>query len=419
MRIQAFRPQSICIIAIASLVITCSSQQTGEPTESSQEALNSCASHAVAVIALHGDFADIWAGRESSDTGKQADPTTPVVVDFNTNVQGSLVSGQFVPQKTDGSCGSTIAATSSNALVPSALWGSTASDASRPAAPGPYNVIAQNTISGIVSAAGPLAAGGDVILTSLSVNGTALQTVGIVAGGHATLANGSVHGNVSYGLASTIPQSVTVSGTKSQLPFNVANTFSSLQALSRLLAEESANGTVTSANGNLTLTGTHSGVNVFQLTSDTLAQASSVQITVPAGAGALINVSGGSVAIQNKGVTLTGATNASVLWNLPGASFASISSIALPGSILAPSAALSFDSGSLAGTIVVQSFKSSAPARFSTRRSTCRCCSARARRAPSCSHPRLRSCAAARTRSCCPRPRRSPRATLASRALSA
>lgn len=39
-----------------------------------------CTSNDIQIVDLHADFRDIWAGRETAETGKQADPNVPVVV---------------------------------------------------------------------------------------------------------------------------------------------------------------------------------------------------------------------------------------------------------------------------------------------------------------------------------------------------
>ena len=136
--------------------------------------------------------------------------------------------------------------------------------------------------------------------------------------------------------SSTVPSTVTITGKKSQQPFGVVGAFQDLQSLSTLLTSQPATGTVQSSNGSLQLVGKISGLNVFQLSADALTQATSISISVPAGAGALIGVSGASVNLVNKGITLQGATPSTILWNLASARFLHVSSIGLPGSILAP-----------------------------------------------------------------------------------
>jgi choice-of-anchor A domain-containing protein len=318
-----------------------------------------CTSNDIQIVDLHADFRDIWAGRETPETGKQADPNVPVIVEFSTTVDPARVAAQFVPVVNDRKCGSAIAATATGSVLAATAWGTQSSDSARPSVPAPYNLLARNSISGAVSAAGPLAAGGDVTLSSFSVNSGAAQPAGIIAGGKLSLASGLVKGNVTYGSASTIPQTASISGTKSQVPFDVETAFQDLETLARLLNGAPATGSSTTNNGNLQLTGKRSGLNVFQVSAETLKRATSVQITVPSGAGALVNVSGALVSIQGKRLSLQGATPARVLWNLPEARLVQVSSLSLQGSVLAPGAWLSIESGSINGTAVVRDFASS------------------------------------------------------------
>jgi hypothetical protein len=83
----------------------------------------SCTSNDVQVVDLHSDFRDIWAGRETVDTGKQADPSVSVVVDFSTTIDPARIAAQFVPVVNGGSCGDSVAATSTGSVVPPNVWG--------------------------------------------------------------------------------------------------------------------------------------------------------------------------------------------------------------------------------------------------------------------------------------------------------
>ena len=82
---------------------------------------------------------------------------------------------------------------------------------------------------------------------------------------------------MTYGVASTIPGSISVTGTKSLKPFSATAAFQDLASLSVLLAQETANGTAKVTNGTLQLTGTKTTLNVFQISADMLAQATSLQ----------------------------------------------------------------------------------------------------------------------------------------------
>jgi choice-of-anchor A domain-containing protein len=347
-----------------ALMLSCGQparESVDQEVETEQSAVTAaCGSSSVKVVDLHADFRDIWKGTETTDTGKQADPNLKVGVDFNTTVQPPLVKAQFVPVGNDAHCGGTVQATLSASVVAPSVWGTATSDVGRAPIPSTFSVLVKDTINGIVSAGGAIAAGGDVTLSSMSINGTAHQPVGLIGGGRVNLSNGSISGDVTYGVASTIPGTVTITGQKSLKTFDTRAAFQSLASLSSLLAEETTNATVTASNGSLQMTGTRTGMNVFQVSADALAQSSSVQITVPSGAGALVNITGNAtVSLQNKGVSLQGATAAALLWNIPRAAFVQISSIGLQGSVLAPRALVNFDSGSVNGTIVAAAFNSS------------------------------------------------------------
>ena len=85
-----------------------------------------------------------------------------------------------------------------------------------------------------------------------------------------------------------------------------------------------------------------------------------MSLSVPANAATIVNVTGNmTVSLQNKGFTVQGATAATLLWNIPSAAFVQIAGIALQGSLLAPRALVTFDSGSMNGTLVAMAFASS------------------------------------------------------------
>jgi len=321
-----------------------------------------CRSNDVQIVDLHADFRDIWAGRETAETGKQAEPDAPVVVDFSTTVDPARLAAQFIPVDNKRPCGSAVAATRIGSFVAPNIWGKATANSARPSVPAPYNLFARRSISGAVKVEGALVAGGDVTMANFSVNARKTQPVGLIAGGKVTLANGSVQGNLTFNAASAFPQTVRISGTESQQPFDVEAAFQDLETLARLLNEAPTAGSAVFSNGSLKLTGKKSGLNVFQVSADTLKQATSVQIAVPSGAGALVNLTGASVSIQDKGLLLQGATATSVLWNLPDARLVQISSVDLQGSLLAPRAWLSLESGSINGTVVVQYFATSGSA---------------------------------------------------------
>src|SRR6478736_4239222 len=347
-------------IALLGLALSCGCSPTNEPaTTRVQLALEpgECANQSLRLTDLHADFRDIWKGLEVAETGKQANPNGSVVLNFSAVVQPASVVGNYTPIVTDGTCGNPISTALASAVI-SSIWGSAGTNAARKAQPAPLNVFTRESISGVVSAAGALAAGGDITLTNVSTNWTASQPIGMMAGGKVTLANGSISGDVTYGVQSTIPQTISISGTKSQQPFDALDAFENLTEVANLIANESTSGTVQSSNGSLVLTGTNTAVNVFRVSASVLRQSTSLQLQVPNGAGAIVDVTGGNVQLQNTGISLLGATPATILWNFARAKALGISSVGIPGSILAPLARVTFDSGSINGTVVARSFTS-------------------------------------------------------------
>jgi choice-of-anchor A domain-containing protein len=319
-------------------------------------AAGSCKSSSLGVLDIHGDPREIWKGLEQVDSGKQADPKLVVTLDFSASTQASSLVTSFVPTAQDGSCGAAVPAAVAGSVVPADVWGQLTTDAARQPLPSPFNLLVRDRVTGLVSAAGAIAAGKDVTLSSLSVNGTVRQPVGLIAGGKVTLTSGSVAGNVTYGVASTFPQSVTVSGTKTLAPFDPAAAFDKLETLSTLLDEIPSTSAATLSNGTLKLAGAKSGLNVFHVSAEQLRQATSVQISAPAGAGVLVSASGGTVELQNKGISLSGVTASGLLWNFPFAVSLSVSSVGLQGSVLAPRAQFQFGNGSINGTVVARSY---------------------------------------------------------------
>jgi choice-of-anchor A domain-containing protein len=323
-------------------------------TRRSQTVILTCNSTAK-VLDVQGDLHGLWTGAEVPSSGRRANPQTLVTVNFDISTQAQSVAGSFVPLQSNGSCGTTVPAAVSASLLPASIWGSAPTDAGRPALPAPYSVLAEEWIRGVPSIAGPIAAGSDITLSNFNVNTTARQPVGMIAGTQVNLSNGTLTGDVTYGTASTIPSSVTVSGIRSLQAFAVANAFQNLRSISTLLSSRVASGTTTFNSGTLTLSGQAKPLNTFKVTAAQMSQTSTLKISVPTGASAVIQVDGSSVDLSNKGIILSGITASTLLWNLPTARSLSINSIGIPGSILAPQARVQFNGGSIAGTLVARS----------------------------------------------------------------
>jgi hypothetical protein len=139
------------------------------------------------------------------------------------------------------------------------------------------------------------------------------------------------------------------------LPFDFDQLESSLVSMSEAMWGRETNGTVAVSYGQLSMTGSEPGLNVFNVAAQQLASANSIRVSTPAGATALINVSGQSVTLSNLQVSLVGVSRSALLWNMPEATLFKLRSISFQGSALAPRAYADVSNGNFEGTLVAQS----------------------------------------------------------------
>ena len=129
-----------------------------------------------------------------------------------------------------------------------------------------------------------------------------------------------------------------------------------LQNASTTWATLATNGTITWQCNQYTLAGSSNTLNVFNISGANLAQATGLTITAPAGSTVLVNVDGSSLTLANFGITVRGTTQQKVLYNFAAATSLSVSNLGVPGSILAPRAAVSFTNGQVNGNLIAASF---------------------------------------------------------------
>lgn len=203
---------------------------------------------------------------------------------------------------------------------------------------------------------GSVAAGGNVRLSNFTVDSTGHgASSALVAGGNITANGGTVNGNVSYGGTASIT-SATVSGTQSvATPIDFTTARTTYQNYSVYLAALAPTGTVVSQYGGLTLTGTGSALNVFNLSGALLASTNSFNLVVPQGSTALINVDGVTDSLQNFGFNL-GTSSQDVLLNFYQATGLSASGIDIRASVLAPLATFTFANGQMEGNLIAANF---------------------------------------------------------------
>jgi len=253
-----------------------------------------------------------------------------------------------------------------------------------------YNAYVLGNVGSSTSAytsdsAGAIAAGGNVYLNSFSADGSgSSSSTAIVTGGNLTLSNGSITGSAYVGGNATLSGAsvsgsvqaqgtistsnmstpTEVSGSSAATPINftalATDTKNEAISIASLATQAQSAGTAGSVSGtnNLTLTGTASGVNYFNLTAAQLSQLSSGSLTIDntvAGATDIINVTGSSVTVGapgNFGFTYQGTASASnTLFDFSQATSLTIAN-AFDASILAPTATVNFTNGNLTGVLV-------------------------------------------------------------------
>ncbi|MBM7112069.1 choice-of-anchor A family protein [Archangium primigenium] len=208
---------------------------------------------------------------------------------------------------------------------------------------------------------GRVAAGGNIVLDDFSV-GRSLPDTDIsnvlVGGGDISLSRGGVWGDVRYGGRFSANDSVNfLRGTVSSgrpVDFEARETL--LKTLSSRLSALSVNGTVELSWGAILLKGTSSEVNVFNLEGTLLPGSTLIRIEAPAGSLAVINVRGTAVSFSNLGQDLVGGIDAKgVLFNFPEATSLTTSSYSFQGTVLAPTADVSFTDGVWEGGLYARS----------------------------------------------------------------
>ncbi|MBN2738731.1 MAG: choice-of-anchor A family protein [Spirochaetales bacterium] len=217
--------------------------------------------------------------------------------------------------------------------------------------------LKDSLVQSYVDSLGMIAAGGNVSLMDYGValNTTANNVDSLVAGGRLDFQRGTVyHGNVVYGVPGVLNFTL-LNGTRRQgqsIDFNAA--FNYLENLSAELAALPTNANVVNNYNSLIFTGTNPGLNVFSVAASVIHSCYQFDISIPAGAKALINiVGGGSLTIQYKGITNNmNIHSRDILFNMPGFSHLTIQGLSLKGTVLAPRASIDFNNGNVDGSII-------------------------------------------------------------------
>lgn len=233
-----------------------------------------------------------------------------------------------------------------------------------------YNLVTWDNATLLNSSMqGHAAVGGNASFSGYSLGSGAAaadpSTAALVVGGNLTATNGSVSGGSiytggtytgpGYNLNTKPGSAVNANLGEANLPFDFASAEAALSDRSLAYAGEAATGSSLFQWSTLTLTGTRTDLNIFDIDSLTLANTSSLVIDVAAGSQVLINVSGTNVVFGNKGISANvGAAN--LLFNFHEATNLTISGIGIQGSVLASFAHVNFSSGHLNGQLIAKSY---------------------------------------------------------------
>lgn len=230
---------------------------------------------------------------------------------------------------------------------------------------------------------GRLAVGGNLTLEhyalGMLLDAGADHTDTLVVGGTLSFSNGRVyHGNVVHGDGADVQQVGLYAGENpaeaagilrqgNPIDFNAAAI--ELEQRSRTLGSQTSNGAlIRPEHGGFTqLLGGHSLLNVFDVSMADLT-AGRLDLIVPDGAWTLINVSGKSGSLNSMGIHFgdngariddrmrhDGSLSGRVLFNFFEAESLDVHALALPGSLLAPFADLSFYNARIDGQVIAKS----------------------------------------------------------------
>ncbi|RMG40719.1 MAG: choice-of-anchor A family protein, partial [Methanobacteriota archaeon] len=164
------------------------------------------------------------------------------------------------------------------------------------------------------------------------------------------------YGNATYGRATNLPkQNVTIDGSlRKDRPIDFAAAKAYLKNLSTTLSNYAVNGNTTYQWSGVFLEGNDPYLNVFEVSGTELTNSTYMDIKVPNGSVVLVNVDGKHIT-WNGGLTVTGTSITNVLYNFHKARTLNISGIDVRGSILAPFANVTFNSGLISGQLIAKS----------------------------------------------------------------
>ncbi len=209
---------------------------------------------------------------------------------------------------------------------------------------------------------GKVAVGGNGYFTNYSIGDQIPNSAGaeniLVVGDSLWYNGGRVYsGNVVYGEFADVSDNLILDGEGEVVqgyPVDFATLALQVADISLQWKTLQANGTVSTENGALVLSGSNPSLNIFDVAADDINSVNGVQITAPEGSTVLVNISGEFVNWSGDN-DLINVNQTHVIYNFFEADSVVLSGIAVKGSILAPFAFVNFVSGQLNGNLIAHS----------------------------------------------------------------
>ena len=180
----------------------------------------------------------------------------------------------------------------------------------------------------------------------------------LITGDSADIHGASISGSVTAGDTIHRTGSTIAGGTfiNSTVDFSAAH--NEFKQYSSLLAGLDDNGTVTSAYGGITLTGTSDTINIFSLDASDLKNAWGITVNAKSGSTVVINISGESVKLS-AWLQGSGVTAGNVVLNFHQAKSLTLQGNTFSGAILAADADTQLKNGNLNGSVLTSHFTAS------------------------------------------------------------
>ena len=213
-----------------------------------------------------------------------------------------------------------------------------------------------------VDTQGRVAVGGNATYLNYAIGAALSNSKGtrddLIVGKKLDFTNGQViNGNIVYGDTIKLTRVGLPNGTARKgnlIDFTAARTDITNRSL--VGSSYATTGVQTSTATTLTLKGTNTDFNVFNITTNDLRPNITFTIDAPATSTVLINVNGTNAQFSYMGFKLIGVNKQKVLYNFYNATQLQIVHIGIQGTIMAPKATISSDSSSVDGFVVAESF---------------------------------------------------------------